>query len=127
MGGATIAFSEQYVLRKFHGQNHLQCFKDKNISQLNTTDNERINVTLRRARASTVTGEKPTCYIFRVCVCSLSYPACKTHAPYYIVTCGLCGCTMCCNIISYTARFSGEKKVTEHKILCVLIFSTAFV
>jgi hypothetical protein len=25
-------------------------------------------------------------------VCSLSYPACKAHAPYYIVICGLSGC-----------------------------------
>jgi hypothetical protein len=25
----------------------------------------------------------------RVCVCSFSYPACNTHAPYYIVICGL--------------------------------------
>jgi hypothetical protein len=24
-----------------------------------------------------------------VCVCSLSYPACKAHAPYYIALCGL--------------------------------------
>jgi hypothetical protein len=31
--------------------------------------------------------------IFWVCVCSLSYPACKAHAPYYIVICGLSGCT----------------------------------
>jgi hypothetical protein len=29
-----------------------------------------------------------------VCVCSLSYPACKAHAPCYIVFCGLSGCTM---------------------------------
>jgi hypothetical protein len=30
-----------------------------------------------------------TYYIFWVCVCSLSYPACGGHAPYYIFTCGL--------------------------------------
>jgi hypothetical protein len=28
------------------------------------------------------------------CVCSLSYPACKAHAPYYIVICGLSGSTI---------------------------------
>jgi hypothetical protein len=33
-------------------------------------------------------------YIFWVCVCSLSYAACKAHAPYYIVICGLSGCTV---------------------------------
>jgi hypothetical protein len=31
------------------------------------------------------------CYIFWVCFCSLSYPAYKAHAPYYIVICGLPG------------------------------------
>ena len=33
-------------------------------------------------------------YIFWVCICSLSYPACKVHVPYYFVTCGLSGCTI---------------------------------
>jgi len=28
-----------------------------------------------------------------VCVCNLRYPACKAHAPYYVI-CGLSGCTM---------------------------------
>jgi hypothetical protein len=31
---------------------------------------------------------------------SLSYPACKAHAPYYIVICGLCGSTIFFHIIS---------------------------
>jgi hypothetical protein len=31
------------------------------------------------------------CYIFWVYVCSHSYPACKAHAPYNIVVCGLSG------------------------------------
>ena len=29
-----------------------------------------------------------------MCVCSLSYTACKAHAPYYIVICGLSGSTI---------------------------------
>ena len=28
-----------------------------------------------------------------VCVCNLSDPECNAHAPYYIVICGLPGCT----------------------------------
>jgi hypothetical protein len=32
-------------------------------------------------------------YTLCVCVCSLSYPACKAHAPYYIVFCDFFGCT----------------------------------
>ena len=34
------------------------------------------------------------------CVCSLSYPACNAHAPYYIVICDLSGCTIFFRIIS---------------------------
>jgi len=39
------------------------------------------NVTLRRVRADTDAMGKQY-YIFWVCVCSLSYPACNMHAPY---------------------------------------------
>ena len=39
-------------------------------------------------------------YIFWVCVCSLSFPACKAHAPDYIVICGLSGSTTFFHIIS---------------------------
>jgi hypothetical protein len=37
--------------------------------------------------------------IFWVCVCSLSYPACKAYAPYYIVNCGLSGSTIFFHIL----------------------------
>jgi hypothetical protein len=49
------------------------------------------------------------------CICGLSYPACTTHVPYYIVFCGLSGSTTFFHIISQMAWFSG-KKVTEHKM-----------
>ena len=39
-------------------------------------------------------------YTFSVCVSSLSYPACKAHAPYHIVICGLTGSTIFFHIIS---------------------------
>jgi hypothetical protein len=36
-----------------------------------------------------------TVYIkYSECVCSLSYPACKVHMPYYIVICGLSAYTI---------------------------------
>jgi hypothetical protein len=34
------------------------------------------------------------------CVSNLSYPACKAHAPNYIVICGLSTCTIFFDIIS---------------------------
>jgi hypothetical protein len=33
-------------------------------------------------------------------ILSRSYPACYAHAPYYIVTCGLYGCTVFFHVIS---------------------------
>ena len=40
------------------------------------------------------------CYIFWVCVCSVSYPACKASALYYIVIYVVSGCTTFFHIIS---------------------------
>ena len=47
------------------------------------------NVTSRHVR---VTMLLPTCYKYYICwlrACSLNYPACNAHAPYYIFTCGM--------------------------------------
>jgi hypothetical protein len=58
--------------------------------------------------------------IFRICcVFSLSYPACKAHAHYYIVISGLPGSTTFVHIISKKGTILREK-VTEHK-MCVII------
>jgi hypothetical protein len=37
-----------------------------------------------------------------VCVCNLSYKPRKMHALYYIVICGVSGCTILFHIISQT-------------------------
>jgi len=63
-------------------------------------------------------------YILRVCICSLSYPACNAPAPY----CHLWPAPLY-NIsphylINRTILVK-KKNVTEHK-MCVLIFSTNF-
>ena len=41
------------------------------------------NVTLRRVRITTW-----------MCICNRSYPTCNWHAPYYVLICGLSGCTI---------------------------------
>jgi len=55
----------------------------------------------RRVRVTIVAMDKQevihilnVCVCVCVCVCSVSYPACKAHAPYYTVICGLSGFTI---------------------------------
>jgi hypothetical protein len=55
-------------------------------------------------------------YVLRACVYSLSYPACKAHAPYYIVIFGLSGSTL------IYRRTIFCKTVIEHEMF-VLSFS----
>jgi hypothetical protein len=57
----------------------------------NKIGNVYIHVTLGRVRVTNVTVKKATRITYSECVCSLSYPACKAHAPYYTVICGLFG------------------------------------
>jgi hypothetical protein len=88
------------------------------------TGSKRINVPMRRVRVTTTVVEKNKYCIIWVCVFSFRYPSRKAHALYYIVICGLCGCTLLFHIICWTS-FSKEKKI-EHK-MCVSTFSKAFV
>ena len=60
-----------------------------------------------------------------MCVCSLSYPACKAHEQLYIVTCGLFGFTI---YIFFSPTFPHKlydfrKKITEHTVYYVFGFS----
>ena len=64
-------------------------------------------------------------YIFWVCVCSLSYPACNANAPYYIIVCGLWGSCILFHIISQAVRFGREKILNVRRN--VLIPSVTFV
>ena len=50
-------------------------------------------------------------YVFWMCVCSLSYPACNANAPYYIAICGLSGFT----IFSHGKRYNFREEVLNEK------------
>jgi hypothetical protein len=57
------------------------------------------------------------CVCVCVCVCkTLSYPACTVYAPYYIAICGLSGSNRIFPHHLIKARFSEEKKFTEHTL-----------
>jgi len=85
------------------------------------THNIQENITLRHFNVTIVAVEKQKKkknYIFWVCVRSHRYSARKAHAPFYIIICGLSGCTIFC-LISQTARF-WERTVLNIK--CVVWF-----
>ena len=67
-------------------------------------------VTLRRVRITAVAVEKQY-HIFWMCVCSLSYPESKAHAPYYSVICGLSCCKYFFHISQKRHDFRRRKKV----------------
>ena len=67
-------------------------------SRINKAGNILVNLTLRRVRETILAVEKQY-YKFPMSVCSLIRPACKAHAPYYIVNCGLSDSTICFLIV----------------------------
>jgi hypothetical protein len=79
------------------------------------------NVSLRGFRVNMFAVENQN-YILWACFCSLSYPACNTQAPYYIVICGLYGFNVFFHITHKRHDVRGKNGIA-HKI-CVIIFST---
>jgi hypothetical protein len=48
-------------------------------------ETRKIDVVFKRVCGTNITLENYKYYMFCVCDCSLSYPACNAHAPYYII------------------------------------------
>jgi hypothetical protein len=82
----------------------------------------KFNVILKRVRVTIFALESSKYYIFRVCVCSLSRPACKAHAKYYIVICGLSSYNNF-STLSHERHDFREILVVIDPKMCVLIFS----
>ena len=53
--------------------------------------------------------------ILSVCLCSLTYPACKWHTPYYIVICRLSNSTTFFPYYLINGTIFGKKKLLKHK------------
>jgi hypothetical protein len=64
------------------------------------------------------------CVCVRAHTCSLSYPAYKAYAPYYIVLCGLSGCTI--YFSHHLINGTVFRKKSYSTYMCILIFVTTF-
>ena len=74
---------------------------------------------MRHVCTTTVAVEKQY-YIFWVCVCSISCPACKVHVPYYFVICSLSRYTIFFPHYFINNTISGEKKLLNIKyVFCI--------
>jgi hypothetical protein len=103
---------------EWHRVLHNKAFSDK-------TGNVRKSYIKARSR-NHCCRRKALLHILSVCVCSLSYPACKAHAPYYIIICGLSDYT------TFFPRFLKKGTIfgARGKLLskaCNFIFSITFV
>jgi len=77
------------------------------------------NVTLRRVRATIVTVESIKYCVFWACNCSLSYPASKVHAPYYIFVRGRSGCK---TFLVLSLKWHDFRNKKLRKVKCVYNF-----
>ena len=69
-----------------------------------------------------------TAYSKTFCVCSFNYLACKAHATYYIVICGLvCLYQIFPHYLIKGATFGGGGGIILQKKKYVLIFPTTFI
>jgi len=84
---------------------------------------------LKSVRVTFVAVEKKTINITcSECVyVALGYPACNAHALYFIVICGMSGCTIFFFTLSHEQYRFSKKKTHLLNINCVLNFSTNFV
>jgi len=64
----------------------------------------------RHVRVTTVTvGKKNKYYIFRVCVCGISYPVRNAHALYYIASGGFSACHIFLHYLTNWTIFRNKK------------------
>jgi len=69
-------------------------------------------VTLRCVCITLLLWKSNKYYICWVCVCSLRYPACKVHAPYYVIYGASGSCTF--SLLSRNGIIFGKKNVTKY-------------
>ena len=100
-----------------HGLANLRCLRKNN-----NTRNVRITYHWGALVQPLLRRKSIKYYTFWVCVCSLSYRACNSHAPH----CHLWPAPLYNIIPKYFINGMNKKQVIGHK-MCVLIFSTTFV
>ena len=76
-------------------------------------------IILRRIRAAIVAVGINKHYTFWVCVCSLRYPACSTHGPYYIV---IVACPALLHFSTFSHKRHDFRKKKWLKIKCAFWF-----
>ena len=92
---------------------HLMCHVSAFENMQETTSNGKkdMSIKLNSIGGKGMSGSSNHCshgnaicitYIFSLCVCSLSYSACKAHASCYIAICGPSGSTIFFHFISLT-------------------------